>query len=314
MADNAVRGRFVWHELMTPDPKAGAAFYKDVVGWAPQTYDKDPNYTLLTMGGRPMAGSMALPEAAKAMGAPPHWITYIGTPNVDATARQAIELGGKVLRPASDIPDIGRFAIIQDPQGAVFAAFTPKGGPPPGANDKPGLGDFSWHELVTTDWPAAYTFYQKLFGWDKTDSMEMGPGNTYQMFGGEGKTVGGMFNKPASMPGPPFWLPYALIRDSKGAAETIKKLGGKVINGPIEVPGGDWITQGIDPQGVMFAVHSKKPAAAAKPAKKATVKSAAKKSAPAKRKSKSKTATVKSAAKKKAKSAGKRAKKGARRR
>src|ERR1700674_5785116 len=72
MADKTVRGRFVWHELMTPDPKAAAAFYKDIVGWTPQPYDKDPSYTLFTSGGRPMAGSTFLPEQAKAMGAPPH--------------------------------------------------------------------------------------------------------------------------------------------------------------------------------------------------------------------------------------------------
>jgi predicted enzyme related to lactoylglutathione lyase len=276
---------------MTPDPKAAAAFYKDIVGWTPQTWDKDPSYTLLTSGGRPRAGAMALPEQAKAMGAPPHWISYIGTPNVDATARLGVELGGKVLRPATDIPDIGRFAVLQDPQGAVFSAFTPK--QPPAGDMKPGLGDFSWHELVTTDWQSAWNFYQKLFGWEKTESMEMGPGNLYQMFGWKGNTLGGMFNKPANMPFPPHWLPYALVPDSKKVAEIVPRLGGKVLNGPMEVPGGDWITQATDPQGVMFAVHSKKPAAAAAPAGKRKTAPAAK-SKPAKRKTapakKSKTA------------------------
>jgi uncharacterized protein len=282
MADKTVRGRFVWHELMTSDPQAAVGFYKDIVGWTPQPYDKDPSYTLLTRGGRPMAGSMLLPEQAKAMGAPPHWLSYIGTPSVDVTAREAIELGGKVLRPASDIPDIGRFAVLQDPQGAVFAAFTPNRAP---AGDmKPGLGDFSWHELVTTDWQSAWKFYQKLFGWEKTESMEMGPGNVYQMFGWKGNMLGGMFNKPADMPFPPHWLPYALVPDSKKVAEITPRLGGKVLNGPMEVPGGDWITQVMDPQGVVFAVHSKKAAAVAAPAAKRKT-APARKSKPEKRKS-----------------------------
>lgn len=289
MADK-LRGRFVWHELMASDPKSATPFYAKVVGWKPQAYDKDPSYTLMMTNKRPMAGAMALPEQAKSMGTPPNWLTYIGTSNVDATARQAAELGAKVLRQPSDIPEIGRFAVIQDPQGAVFAAFTPKGAPPTDA--KPGLGDFSWHELITTDWPKAFDFYQELFGWEKTESMEMGPGSTYQMYGWKGSTLGGMFNKPAEMPGPPMWLPYALVPDSKRAAETVKTLGGKIINGPMEVPGGDWIAQGIDPQGAMFAVHSRKkavpkPSAArrrAKPAKPAKpAKKSAKKARPAKK-------------------------------
>jgi predicted enzyme related to lactoylglutathione lyase len=310
-----LRGRFVWHELLTSDPKAAAAFYGKIVGWAPQAWDKDPSYTLLTMGGRPVAGAMVLPEAAKAMGAPPHWFSHIGTSNVDVTARQAIELGGRVLKPAADVPGEGRFAVLQDPQGAVFGAYTPKQAP--AGDTKPGLGEFSWHELMTTDWPSAFTFYQTLFGWEKTEAMDMGPGGTYQMFGWKGNTLGGMMNKPTGMPGPPFWLPYAIVSDAKSVAETVKKLGGKVVNGPMEVPGGDWIVQGMDLQGVMFAVHSKKKVAAARPAKKskpvkkskpAAKRKPAAKPKPTKRKSKS------AAKKKPRKRAQKKSKKGGRRR
>jgi uncharacterized protein len=263
MAETSVCGKFVWHELLTTDPKAAAAFYGKIVGWKSQAWDKDPSYTLLTMGGRPMAGTMALPEAAKAMGAPPHWVSHISTPNVDATALLAHQAGGKVLRPAADIPGYGRFAVLQDPQGAVFAAFTPlPSQAAPAAGAKPGLGDFFWHELGTTNWEAAFSFYQKLFGWEKTDAMDMGAMGTYQMFGGKGQTFGGMYNKPLAVPGPAFWVPYAIVPDAKRVAKTIAQLGAKVINGPMEVPGGDWIVVGTDLQGAVFAVHSRKPAAA----------------------------------------------------
>ena len=95
----------------------------------------------------------------------------------------------------------------------------------------------------------------------------MGPGmGVYQMFGWKGRTIGGMFDKPANMPGPAYWLPYAKVADSKRVAALTAKFGGKVLNGPMEVPGGDWITMGMDPQGAVFAVHSvAKPAAAPKP-------------------------------------------------
>jgi predicted enzyme related to lactoylglutathione lyase len=260
MADNTGRGRFVWHEMMSPDPKASTAFYQKLVGWSAQPWDQDPSYTFVLMGARPIGGMMKLPDEAKSMGTPPQWVCYIGTPDVDATARQAKELGGQVHKAPSDIPTIGRFAILGDPQGAIFTAFTPKQATP-AEFPKPGIGDFSWHELVTTNWEAAWTFYQRLFGWEKTDAVDMGPMGTYQMFGWKDNMLGGMFNGPAGNPVPPMWLPYILVPDAPGAVKTIEQLGGKVINGPMEVPGGDWIVQGLDPQGAMFALHSKKKAA-----------------------------------------------------
>jgi predicted enzyme related to lactoylglutathione lyase len=245
---------------MTTNTKSAAGFFSKVVSWKTQAWEHDPSYTMFVANGRRMAGLMLLPEDAKAMGAPPSWITYIGTPDVDETARQAASLGGKILKPATDIPRVGRFAVIQDPQGAVFSAFAPAEAPQSDA--EPTIGDFSWHELPTTDWRAALTFYQQLFGWEGTSSMDMGPEmGTYQMYGLKGKTLGGMFNKPKQMSGPPAWLPYIKVADAKKAAETVKRLGGQVVNGPMEVPGGDLIAQGVDLQGAMFAVHSAKPVA-----------------------------------------------------
>jgi predicted enzyme related to lactoylglutathione lyase len=199
----------------------------------------------------------------------------------------------------------------------VFIAFTPKQAP--ADTMKPGLGDFSWHELITTNWKTAFDFYQKLFGWEKTESMEMGPGNTYQMFGWKGNTLGGMFDKPADRPGPPMWLPYALVPDAKKVVDTVKRLGGTVAN-TMEVPGGGWITQGIDPQGVMFAVHSQKPAAAAAPkAKPATTakpatRSEKKASKPAARPNPKKTSKPAARRAKPAARTSRRAKKGGKRR
>src|SRR5262245_1459366 len=258
MSDPTVRGRFVWHELMTTDTKSAAGFYSNLAGWTTKPWAEDGSYTLFQMEGRQMAGLMPNPTP----GAPPSWLTYIGTPNVDATVKQAKSLGAKVHKAPSDIPTIGRFAILEDPYGAVFAVFTPLPGQPP-QDEVAGLGDFSWHELVTTDWRGARSFYQKLFGWDETSAMDMGPGmGTYQMFGWGGRPFGGVFNKPAQMPGPPSWLPYIRVTDAKGTAEAIKRLGGQVTNGPMEVPGGDWITQGLDLQGATFAVHAVAAAAA----------------------------------------------------
>lgn len=279
MANPTLRGRFVWHELMTTDTKSAAGFYTKVAGWKTQAWDQNPSYTMFTAKRRPMAGLMALPEP----GAPVMWLPYIGTPNVDETVRQAEGLGGKVAKKPADIPTIGRFAIIQDPQGAMFSAFTPlQGSASPDA--PPVVGDFSWHELTTTDWRGALAFYKSLFGWEETESMDMGPEmGTYQMYGWKGRTLGGMMNKPKQSPGGPAWGSYIKVADSKKAAATAKRLGGQIINGPMEVPGGSWIAVGLDLQGAAFAVHSAKPSPKrskprkAKPARRAAATKPAKK-------------------------------------
>ena len=271
MTDAAILGRFVWHELMTTDTKSTAGFFAKVAGWKTQPWPQDPTYAMFVAGRRPVAGLMVLPEEAKAMGAPPNWLTYMGTPSVDDTTRLAVTLGGKILKAAADIPAAGRFAVLQDPQGAVFAVYTPVQDQ---SSDAPAaVGDFSWHELATTDWLSALTFYRRLFGWEATSAMEMGPGmGTYQMFGRGGRSLGGMFNKPPQMQGPAAWLAYIRVGDAKKTAVTVKKLGGQIMNGPMEVAGGGWIAQGVDLQGAVFAVHSSKPAAKkARPKKKKPV-------------------------------------------
>jgi predicted enzyme related to lactoylglutathione lyase len=208
-------------------------------------------------GRRPVAGMLALDEDARAMGTRPSWLTHVGTPSVDDTVRLATTLGANVLKPATDIPTAGRFAVLQDPQGAVFAVYTPI--EDYSTEAEPERGEFSWHELSTTDWASALQFYRRLFGWEPTTSMDMGPElGTYQMYGRNGRTLGGMF-KPPQMQGPPFWLPYIRVTDSTAASVIARKLGGQIINGPMEVPGGDWIAVGMDPQSAVFAVHSLKP-------------------------------------------------------
>ncbi|PYR77242.1 MAG: glyoxalase [Acidobacteria bacterium] len=268
MPNTSIRGHFVWHELMTSDTKSAERFYARVVGWTPEAWGQDPSYKMWMAGGRPMGGLMGIPRG-EGTPPPPQWFCYIGTPDVDATVRQAVELGGKVMKPAQDLPTVGRFAFLFDPQGAAFAAFTPAPSSMPRNAGEPGLADFSWHELATTNWQAAWDFYSKLFGWQKTSAMDMGPQGTYQMFGLDGRVLGGMYSSTV-LPGPPSWLPYALVPDSKRAAAVVKQVGGTIVNGPMEVPGGDWIVMGRDPQGVAFAVHSKKPAAAAAAAPKAS--------------------------------------------
>ncbi len=258
MSDAPYRGRFVWAELMTSDPAAAQKFYLAVLPWGTSQFEGGPMpYTMWTSNGTSLGGVMTLPDEAKAAGAPPHWLAYIGTPDVDGTVAQATTLGGKVLVKPQDIPTVGRFAVLQDPQGAVFAVYTPAG-EAPGHEGKAGIGEFSWHELATTDQTAALDFYTQLFGWDKADAMDMGPGGIYQMYSRNGLTLGGVFTKPKEMPGPPAWLIYVTVASVHKLIDTIKAEGGTILNGPMEVPGGEWIAQCMDPQGAAFAIHAAK--------------------------------------------------------
>jgi hypothetical protein len=308
MADNLL-GAFVWCELMTTDSPAAESFYKKVVGWTSVAFAPDGSYTVFNNpSGAGVAGLMKLPDAAKQMGAPPNWMMYVGTPNVDDTAKRIAQLGGRVLKQPDDIPNTGRFAVVQDPFGATFGIYTPK---TPGAGKaQVGLGDFSWFELYTPNPEGAWKFYQALFGWEKTSAMDMGEMGSYQMFGrGGGIPNGGIMKPPPGAPAA--WMPYALVKDAKAAAATAAANGAKINYGPMEVPGGDWIAQGIDPQGAMFAVHSLNPAtqkaasatkaAPARKARKASKKSAAKKpkARPVKKSAKRAKPAKKKAAKKK---------------
>jgi predicted enzyme related to lactoylglutathione lyase len=271
MAAPTGRGRFVWHELMTSNPDAAAAFYGKVIGWKTQAWPQDPSYRTWMAGAVPVGGLMALPDQAKLAGSPPHWMTYIGVPDVDAAVRQAKGLGAQTHVAPRDIPGSGRFAVLQDPQGAIFAVFTP----PPGDSVPPAdMYGFSWHELATTDFQAAWKFYRALFGWEHTSSVDMGPIGTYFMFGfGDGIPVGGIFNKPLEVP-MPNWLPYIHVPLADDIGKAASRAGGRVIVEPLEVPGGDRVVVFLDPQGATIAAHS---LPGAKPVKKTAKKTKAKK-------------------------------------
>lgn len=249
-----LHGRFTWYELMTLDPAAAQSFYGDVVGLGTQAWEGgDKPYTMWMAGDRPLGGVMTLPDEAKAAGAPPHWIAYIGSDDIDATAAKAKELGGDVVVGPMAIPKVGRFAVMKDPQGAVFAAIQPEGEMHPVEQDRP--GSVGWNELMTSDNAAAYSFYQALFGWDKTDAMDMGEAGTYQMYGLGGGSFGGMMVSPPNHPAPPMWLYYFNVADLDASLAKAKARDAKLLNGPMDVPGGGRIAQLLDPQGVAFAVY-----------------------------------------------------------
>lgn len=265
MAEASVQGRFLWETLVAADPGSAQSFYGKVVGWSASPWGADPTHTLLHAASGPVADVIALSPDMRAAGRRGHWLSYIGADDVDATVAHAQSLGAKVGLPPTDAPEVGRFAVLEDPFGAHFGLFQPnRPSPPRGA---PQHGQTVWHELMTADPAAALGFYGDLFGWQLLDRMNMGPMGFYEIFGTGGVQHGGIFKPSSPLPGPASaWVAYFSVPDADAAAATVAKLGGQLCHGPTDVPGGGRIAQFQDPSGVFFAVHSMKaPAAAAKP-------------------------------------------------
>jgi hypothetical protein len=239
---------------MTTDVDAAKAFYGHVVGWGAQDSGAaGVTYTLFTAAGAPAAGMMDLPEAARTSGIPPCWIGYVGVDDVDASVAQATGLGASTHCPPTDIPTIGRFAAIGDPQGATIAMFKWLDKEPARPATAGSAGHVGWHELIATDWQAVFPFYAAMFGWQKDRAHDMGEMGTYQLFSTGEQVVGGMFTRPAAIP-VPFWLYYFNVDNIGSAVARVAEAGGQTVNGPMEVPGGNWIAQCRDPQGAMFAL------------------------------------------------------------
>ena len=246
-------GKFVWYDVMTTDTKAAESFYRDVIGWqAKDSGMPDSSYTLFSVGPTMVGGLMPIPEPARKAGVGPAWMGYIGVDDVDACAKRVIAAGGAIRREPEDIPGVGRFAVCSDPHGAGFMLFTGTGdqAPTPPAQGTP--GHVGWRELHAGEREAAFAFYSSLFGWTKADAVDMG-GMGYQIFAIDGAPAGGMMTKMREMPRP-FWLYYFNVDAVDAAAARVRNGGGKIANGPLEVPGGSWIVQCFDPQGAMFAL------------------------------------------------------------
>jgi predicted enzyme related to lactoylglutathione lyase len=248
---NPNTGRFVWYELMVNDAKAAIAFYTEVIGWKTQPFaEGGGDYTMWVGSQGPLGGVMGLGDAPGAM---PCWMSHVQVEDVDAAAAQAKKLGGAIHKAPEDIPTVGRFAVIADPQGAMISLFKPNSDMTP--HDQSKEGEFCWRELLTSDSNAAFAFYSKLFGWKVIQEMDMGPMGTYRIYGLGDERLGGMMTVPKGQGTPPMWLYYIEVSNLDAAIARAQKRGAKIMNGPMEVPTGARIVQLQDPQGVAIALH-----------------------------------------------------------
>ena len=249
-------GRFAWYELMTTDIQAASRFYTHVLGWDLQDASTpDLAYRLFTSGTAPIGGLIGLPEDARKMGATPRWMGYVGVDNIGAAADRIKHLGGTVYVEPTDT-NIGRIAVVADPQTAAFALVT---GLKPGQAqpaDREKLGHVGWHDLLAADSKKALAFYGAFLGWQRADT-EVESTDGYLLFSAGGQLTGGMLTKPAAIP-LPFWVYYFNIGDIAAAVERVKSGGGKILVGPQALPDGGGIAQCADPQGAVFALQERR--------------------------------------------------------
>jgi predicted enzyme related to lactoylglutathione lyase len=250
-----IHGRFLWLELITPDVQAALKFYPGVCGWTTMEWPMEPEpYHMVAVGEVPVGGALRKTAEMGPPDAPPFWLGYIGADNADQTYAAITKAGGTGHREPFDVPSVGRLAIAADPSGAVFALLQPADPKPPVF--PPPLGHLSWSELTTTDVAGAVAFYSGLFGWTKSGEFDMGPGGMYTLVSIGGNQLVGVY-KASPDQGPPCWLYYTHVASVQNAIDTAKANGASVLNGPMEVPGGDTVAALMDPAGAAFALHQK---------------------------------------------------------
>lgn len=254
-------GRFVWHDLMSTDPAAAKAFYTRLFGWSCQERDMGPEigtYTMWSAAGSDIGGLVPLDPGH---GAPSHWISYVTVDDVEATTERVKELGGRVPVSATDIPGVGRFAVILDPQGAAISPFRYEdregaGGVPPELDGLPPVGHFCWYQVNARDLASAADFYASIFGWGVVKTRMEGVGPYYLFHRGSQEVGSGMEipKGPEGVETPGHWIAYVRVADAEATEAEARKLGAEVYVGTTEVPGIGRFAVLADPTGASFAL------------------------------------------------------------
>ena len=252
-------GSFIWYELLTDDADAVGPFYEAVAGWtvAPRDPQAPIDYRHISRadGGANGAVLQLTPEM-QAGGAHPAWVPYFHVADVDREVAAIVAEGGRVLMEKTTIPE-GSFAMVTDPMGSPFYVMTPV--PPPGKPEAKSdvfsvseAGHVRWNELASPDLARAKAFYAAHFGFEFNNSMPMGPMGDYCFIDHHGQVLGAMMQQQPGQP--PLWVPYIGVKSAEAAKTAIERNGGTVLNGPHQVPGGEWVVQAEDPRGARFGV------------------------------------------------------------
>ncbi|MGN6867849.1 MAG: VOC family protein [Solirubrobacteraceae bacterium] len=243
-------GTFSWTDLTTSDQPAAKQFYSQLFGWdaIDNPIGDDMVYSMMQMGGKDVAAISPQMQAQREAGVPPTWNSYVTVESADAAADRAQKLGATVLSPAFDVFDVGRMAIIQDPQGAVLEVWEPKQHIGASLVNVPGA--LTWNELASTDPDASAGFYRELFDW-KVEPFE-GIEGYLGIQTSDGRSNGGI--RAATENEPSYWLVYFGAEDAEAGAAKASELGATTLV-QMDIGVGK-IAALQDPQGAVFALYA----------------------------------------------------------
>ncbi|MER6542982.1 VOC family protein [Streptomyces sp. NPDC001250] len=245
--DKPVTGGPCWTELGTSDLEGAKRFYTELFGWRPETDARKEagGYTVAHLGDAAVAALTPLYQESQ----PVAWNVSFAVPDADTAVRHVEEAGGTVILGPTDVFDLGRFAVVRDPTGAVFQVWQARSYAGAGLFNAP--GSLGWVELATRDTERARDFYTTVFGWSVNAS------EWYTQWGIDGDDFGGMADMGDRFPPevPPHWLPYFAVPDVDATADVAQSAGGAVVLAPVSVPDGPRIAVLRDPQDAAFGVH-----------------------------------------------------------
>jgi predicted enzyme related to lactoylglutathione lyase len=246
-------GTFSWVDLSTTDPDGAKQFYSALFGWQATDNVVGPGivYSMMSIDGRDAAAISPQPEQQREAGAPPTWNSYITVESADQAAERAAQLGATVHGPPFDVMEVGRMAVLQDPQGAFLLVWEPRAHI--GAALVNAHGALSWNELASPDLERSASFYSELFGWI-VEPFEGSQIPYMTIKNAEGRSNGGMRQQ---MTGEtvPYWLVYFGASDMQRALSQVEELAGTKLVEPQTIGPGE-LAVVADPQGATFALYS----------------------------------------------------------
>ncbi len=241
-------GKFVWHNLITPDAGAARDFYSSVFGWQLNVLEGG-SYTEVSHGGRSLGGIIDASKHEK----PPRsavWLSGVSVPDVDDSLSSAIALGANQLLEPTDIPNVGRVAVISDPQGALLQLIRANDGDP---QDTPALlNTWLWHELIADVPEDAASFYHKLLGYGV---RIVGDGEAgYRVLTRDGAPRAGILENPFEETRPA-WVPFIRVADPTALLPKVLAHGGRVVVEPEDDLRGSKLAVILDPSGAPLALQ-----------------------------------------------------------
>ncbi|MEE8572689.1 MAG: VOC family protein [Gemmatimonadota bacterium] len=264
-APETLPGKIVWHDLLTHDTEAAQEFYGDLFGWSFENSREAPGrYWDIKHEGRTIASMLTV---ARDEVESPLWLVSVSVADVDGAASRASKLGATITAEPSELPNRGRYAVLEDLQGAFLVLLRSSSGDPPDGGEV-ASGAWLWSELWTTDAAAAVSFYEGLLGYrSKTvaarlaDTPEDASGESvdgeespavfYAMYRDDSVRAG-IHQLPSEAVS--YWLPYVAVRDVSGMAARAEELGGKVLLPPEAVRNGEAAIL-VDPTGAPFGIQ-----------------------------------------------------------